>query len=215
MQKQWYYVISVTLIAVFLSSGFKNNENIHLNNLSAKNAVNENYQFDVITLHQYLSTSVNIPFIGRTFTGFKQALAQKESQGKYNKVNSLGYMGKYQFGATTLASVGLKDSLAFMSSPKLQEKAFKVLLSKNKWELREYIEKYEGTELNGILITESGILAAAHLGGVGSVKRFFKSGGTRIKKDAFGTSIENYLKSFSGYDTYSIPALKGAKVKSY
>ena len=41
--------------------------------------------------------------------------------------------------------------------------------------LKKEIEKYEGTILNGIHVTESGILAAAHLGGAGSVKKYFKN----------------------------------------
>ena len=47
-------------------------------------------------------------------------------------------------------------------------------------------------------ISESGILAAAHLGGQGSVKRYFKNG--RVFKDAYGTKITSYMKQFSGYD---------------
>jgi len=46
-------------------------------------------------------------------------------------------------------------------------------LSRNKWELKEEIEKFSGKIISGVKITESGILAAAHLGGPGSVKRFW------------------------------------------
>jgi len=38
-----------------------------------------------------------IPFVERDFVGFKEALAFKESQGEYTSVNTLGYLGKYQF----------------------------------------------------------------------------------------------------------------------
>ena len=40
----------------------------------------------------------NIPFLQNNFMGFKEAVAFKESQGKYRVVNTLGYLGKYQFG---------------------------------------------------------------------------------------------------------------------
>jgi hypothetical protein len=40
--------------------------------------------------------------------------------------------------------------------------------------------------VSGILVTESGILAAAHLGGAGSVKRYFKNNGEKYIKDAYG-----------------------------
>lgn len=214
MQKQWYYFITVTLIAAYLSLGFERKENINERLSFFDRIEGKNYDFDVITLHQFQKQNPRIPFTGKTFAGFKQELAFKESQGKYHKVNSLGYMGKYQFGMSTLATVGVYDSLRFINNPKLQERAFLALLSQNKWELRHIISKYEGKEINGILITESGILAAAHLGGVGSVKRFFKSGGERIKKDAYGTSILNYLKKFSGYDTSLIQAVQSAKVSN-
>ena len=44
----------------------------------------------------------NIPYLEKDFVGFKEALAFKESQGKYTAVNTFGYLGKYQFGKTTL-----------------------------------------------------------------------------------------------------------------
>jgi hypothetical protein len=43
----------------------------------------------------------------------------------------------------------------------MQEKAFVALLSKNKAILEDVIERYDGKVVNGVLITESGILAAA------------------------------------------------------
>jgi hypothetical protein len=36
--------------------------------------------------------------------------------------------------------------------------------------------------VSGIVVTESGILAAAHLGGAGSVKRYFKNNGENISR---------------------------------
>ena len=61
-------------------------------------------------------------------------------------------------------------------------------------------------------ITESGILAAAHLAGPGSVKKYLRSYGKEGFSDAFGTSIRYYMKKFSGYDTSSIKPLKKVKV---
>jgi len=45
---------------------------------------------------------VYTPNVDNAFIGFREALAFKESQGKYDKINTLGYMGKYQFGKSTL-----------------------------------------------------------------------------------------------------------------
>jgi hypothetical protein len=95
----------------------------------------------------------------------------------------------------------------------MQEKAFNALLAINKWELRHYIEKYNGKVIQGVTITESGLLAAAHLGGAGSVKKFLRSNGSRSIKDGYGTSIRSYMKRYAGYDTSLIEASKNARVK--
>lgn len=45
--------------------------------------------------------------------GFQQSLAARESQCRYYKVNTLGYLGKYQFGSETLKILGIRDTLTF------------------------------------------------------------------------------------------------------
>ena len=85
--------------------------------------------------------------------------------------------------------------------------------SRNKWILRRDIKWYVGHTIGGVKITESGILAAAHLAGPGSVKKFLRSGGTETFSDAFGTSIKYYLKRFKGYDTSFVEPNRKAKAK--
>ena len=199
MIKKWYFYTSLTVIIVFLSYSFKPLKMDTNEWFFTKNDDGIEYLFPSLEQEEY--TSLNIPFTGNFFIGFKEAIGFRESENKYKKVNSLGYLGKYQFGNETLRSIGIHDTQKFLRSPKLQEKAFVALLSKNKSILQDVIEKYDGKVINGILITESGILAAAHLGGAGSVKKFFRSNGRRYIKDAYGTSIRSYLKAFGGYDT--------------
>ncbi|GEC73310.1 hypothetical protein SAMN05443543_101158 [Flavobacterium flevense] len=199
MIKKWYFYTSLTVIIAFLSYSFKPLKLDTKEWFLRKNDNGIPYLFPSVKQEDY--TSLNIPFTGNLFIGFKEALGFRESQNKYKKVNSLGYLGKYQFGNETLRSIGIHDTDKFLKSPKLQEKAFVALLSKNKFILKDVIEKYDGKVVNGVLITESGILAAAHLGGAGSVKRYFKNNGKRQIKDAYGTSIRSYLKAFGGYDT--------------
>ncbi|HLF51913.1 MAG TPA: hypothetical protein VI621_06435, partial [Flavobacterium sp.] len=93
------------------------------------------------------------------------------------------------------------------------EKAFVALLAKNKWELKDEIEKYEGEIVGGVRVTESGILAAAHLGGAGSVKKFLKSNGKRKSRDSYGTSVKQYMRDFAGYETSGIVANNNARVR--
>ncbi len=154
----------------------------------------------------------NIPFIEKNFIAFKEALAFKESQGKYHVVNTLGYLGKYQFGATTLERFKIYDTEAFLRNPEQQEKAFKALCKVNKWILRKDIKRSVGRTINGIYITESGILAAAHLSGAGNVKKFLRSNGEIDFSDAYGSTIQAYLSLFAGYDVSTLKADRKATV---
>ena len=130
---------------------------------------------------------------------FLSAIGFRESGNRYDITNTFGYMGKYQFGKSTLKGLGYKVSKKeFLNNPDLQEEAMLSLLNHNKDKLQKYIDVYDGKTINGIYITESGILAAAHLGGQGSVRRYFKNG--KVFKDGYGTKITSYMSDFSGYD---------------
>jgi len=162
----------------------------------------------VLTEKESLPQNYNIPFVGNSFNGFKEAVAFKESQGNYNVVNTLGYLGKYQFGKSTLKRFKIHNTQLFLDTPELQEDAFIALCSVNKWILRKDIKRSVNKRINGIRITESGILAAAHLSGAGNVKKYLRSNGVERFKDAYGSSIQHYLKQFSGYNTSFIEANK-------
>ena len=129
---------------------------------------------------------------------FLDAMGYQESRNRYHIVNRYGYMGKYQFGKSTLRTLRIKVSRSeFLKDTLLQEEAMLKLLLHNKKRLQKYIDKYEGKVVHGILVTESGLLAAAHLGGQGSVKKWFRNG--RIRKDGNGVKITSYMKRFGGY----------------
>ncbi|ATA74922.1 conserved exported hypothetical protein [Capnocytophaga canis] len=158
----------------------------------------------VIPPESELKEQVTPPFIGRTFVGFKEALAYRESRGNYFVVNPFGYMGKYQFGKSALRFYGVTDTYEFLNSPEQQERLFTLSIKRNKWVLREEIDLFVGKKINGINITESGILAAAHLAGAQSVKQYFKRKGNYSFADANGTTLQNYLRNFADYDVTDI-----------
>tara|TARA_B100000683_G_scaffold251230_1_gene267012 strand:+ start:1599 stop:2189 length:591 start_codon:yes stop_codon:yes gene_type:complete len=130
---------------------------------------------------------------------FLDDIGFRESSGNYQAVNQFGYLGKYQFGRKTLNALGYKNisNREFLENEAMQEEAMYALLSHNKKILRRQIEKYHGKTINGILITESGILAAAHLAGPGNVKKFLRKG--YEFKDGNGTKMTSYLIKFSNY----------------
>jgi len=152
------------------------------------------------------------PKVDKLYIGFKEALAFKESRGNYRKVNSLGYLGKYQFGETTLNRIRIYDTQTFLNDPKLQEDAFYALCSLNKWILIRDIKRSVGKKINGVEITESGILAAAHLAGAGNVKKYLRSNGEQNAHDAYGSDVQQYMKKFAGYDTSFIKPVKNARL---
>ena len=138
-------------------------------------------------------------FHQKEFDRFLNDIGHRESSNDYTVTNKWGYMGRYQFGKSTLRGLGFKwTRKEFLNTPQFQEEAMLALLLHNKEKLQTYIDLFDGKEVNGVLITESGILAAAHLGGQGSVRRYFKNG--RVFRDANGTKITSYLHKFSGYD---------------
>ena len=205
MIKKCLFYAAIAIVVGFISQGFKPLDTQGQEWFFVTDSNNVSNVLPSPEVTDYVRSDA--PFTGKSFTGFKEAIAFKESQGQYKLVNSLGYIGKYQFGSSTLRAVGIHNNDHFLENPHLQEKAFIDLLTLNKKELQSEIKKFEGKCINNVLITESGILAAAHLGGAGSVKKFLNSNGKKIKKDAFGTSIISYLKKFSNYDTSCIHAL--------
>ena len=153
-----------------------------------------------------------LPKLGKSYIGFKEALAFKESRGDYKSINEYGYMGKYQFGKGTLNLLGVYNTQEFLNTPELQEATFYTNASRNKWILIRDIKRFVGKKINGVEVTESGILAAAHLAGPGSVKKYLRSYGAQMFNDAFGTSIKYYMKRFAGYDTSFIKPVKNPRV---
>ena len=211
MIKKRFYFLGLTLLIVVVSSGFitfetERVEGFHLsNNEIIKYHVPNQYENEDILMPK-------VPNVGKSFSGFAQKMAYKESRGILHLVNPYGYMGKYQFGRSTLRTVGIYDFQEFLRNAEWQDEAFKALIARNKWELRKEIQKYSGRIINGVEITESGLIAAAHLGGAGSVKKYLRSNGRNGFKDGFGTSLSSYIRKFSNYDISHIEADANAKV---
>ena len=119
----------------------------------------------------------------KTYTAFLDALGQRESGGNYNAENQFGYLGKYQFGELALRDIGYYtydgtsandwkpgfwtgkngvDSKAeFLANHSAQESAIRAYMTLQ-WQYMKKAWAYEGQVLNGVKITESGMLAGAH-----------------------------------------------------
>ncbi|MHB1146934.1 MAG: lysozyme family protein [Lutibacter sp.] len=192
---------SLLTVGIFISSFTKDKKDLNT-------AVYLTNEVTTVPTEKEISPIIksNIPFVSKSFDGFKEALAFRESGGRYDAVSSFGYLGKYQFGKSTLKRFDIYDVKLFLESPELQENTFMASCSLNKWILKDEIESKVGKKLNGIEITESGILAAAHLAGTGNIRQYLITNGRYKFKDAFGSSMQHYLKKFGGYDTSIIEA---------
>lgn len=158
----------------------------------------------------------------KSYDAFLDALGERESSGNYGAVNTLGFLGKYQFGELALIDVGYysadgtaandwhagawtgKDGIDskadFLGDPAAQESAIRAYM-KLQWQYLGDARAYEGQTVHGIKITESGLLAAAHLLGAGAVRDFLESDGKTVPGDAYGTPLAEYFTLFKGYDT--------------
>lgn len=127
--------------------------------------------------------------IGKT-DSLQETIAKRESGGDYTTKNRLGYLGAYQFGKPALEDLGywkkgtgwtgkngINSEEDFLESKEVQDVAYA------EWEplLRRYLDnkgalEYVGKQINGIDITESGLIMAAHLVGAGAVSRWLRGG---------------------------------------
>lgn len=203
------FILLVGSALIFLTSSFNSNTHIEV---SVPNSLKNTKEFFYGVGLTYPEPEAFIPYLSSGYIAFKEALGFRESQGDYSRVNSLGYMGKYQFGKSTLNHFGIEDHHCFLNDPAFQERVFHHNTSRNKWVLRNYINFYSGRVIDGVEITESGILAAAHLAGPGNVKKFLISWGKEDFKDAYGTSVSSYMKKFAGYDVSQVAMRKDPKL---
>ena len=161
----------------------------------------------------------------KSYEEFLNVLGKRESNNKYNIKNSIGYLGRFQMGELALidAKFYKKDNTnqndwkgswtakakkynvtsaeTFLKNPKAQDAAYESYL-KQQWKyIKNFnFEKAINTKINDNLVTKSGLLASAHLVGIGNVKKYLESNGRNIPKDAYGTSLEEYLTKFGGID---------------
>jgi hypothetical protein len=143
----------------------------------------------------------------KDYIAFRELLAIHESSGRYGVVNQFGFLGRYQFGKMRLTDLGLIDITGwrwglydekFLRDSKLQDATFAVHVAQHLRTIdRRYASKM-GAEIAGIPLTASGLVAAAHLVGMGAVAQMIRTG--NIPQDANGTTAIQYMKWMGGKD---------------
>ena len=162
---------------------------------------------------------------------YLESLATRESGPNYQSSKGK-YVGAFQMSPIALQTLGYMDEEGnwtgkdnvfttedFLNNKKVQDKAA-MSLAKTNWNIlnKEPIGEQDGMpvfakdlvgkEIQGVKVTESGLLGAAHLGGASSVSRMLKSGGKEMPVDGNDVPIINYLQTMGGKDVSRITGNK-------
>lgn len=112
--------------------------------------------------------------------------------------DSSKFWGLYQIGSNERKITGFGDipKNVFLNHPEIQDLCMIELLKYNKKYQQSYIDKYSGKIVDGILVTESGILALSQIGS-GSARKWLDEGSIP-EVDENGNSPRRMLK-MGGY----------------
>ena len=147
---------------------------------------------------------------------FRDALGSRESTDSYSAASG-SYIGRYQLGKSALIDIGFMDSegnwtekageyginsiQSFYDNPEVQDMAFDMYVDVQKSYIEHFeLDQYIGQEMNGVTITESGLIAAAHLIGIGGLRSALVKRDLMSEKDDNGTTAKEYMDTFGGYD---------------
>lgn len=180
----------------------------------------------MIVLSIVLSTGLS-GFATDEYEAFLDRLGYFESRNNYTVTNQFGYLGRWQIGKESLRDIGFLDSRGnwtalaqslgvnstqdFLNTPAAQDYAIR-LYDKKLWSYIQYLgdDQYIGAQFQGITVTMSGLVAAAHLVGAGGLHEMFMTGVE--KHDALGNSCLFYMSNLAGYD---ISGFLGADLSKY
>jgi hypothetical protein len=131
---------------------------------------------------------------------FMELVGEIESNNNYNVVNSFGMLGRYQFSPTTIRYLGFDVSQEeFLNNSVLQDSVMVAYIRYNHNHLNELIERYEGTERNGVVLTRAAILAGAHFAGTNGMRSYLVQNQTDGRRDAYGMTVRRYISHFQDF----------------
>ena len=109
MIKKSSYFLGIGILVLLVSSGFNSFkiEKLEGFHLEDGEAIAYHVPSEEEEVEETVENSIAVPYVGKTYAGFKQAMAYRESRGILHLVNPYGYMGKYQFGRSTLRTIGI------------------------------------------------------------------------------------------------------------
>jgi len=172
--------------------------------LAAQKAVYEQMAFDFDTAAQaevqtFKDAQAESETPETTMDSFMRKMAMSESSGDPNATITIDdgrtFTGLYQFGDARLSdyrkATGAKfTTQEFKEDEQLQQKVAD-------WHFADIEDAIDalGSEADGY--DRDGLMAVAHLGGVGGMKKYVRTKGQYNPSDALGTSLSDYYNKFS------------------
>lgn len=156
------------------------------------------------------------------YDDFLAALRHKESRGDYQAVNTLNFLGAYQFGEAALVDLGfvrpdrdlydndfgggftgkhgIRSVRDFLANPAVQDRAAREWMQ-IMWRYieAEGLRSYAWRDIGGVTLTPSGMLAATHLLGSGALREFVRSQGRADIRDPYGMPLRTYILDLGGF----------------
>lgn len=164
----------------------------------------------------------------QSLNAFLMALRMMESGGDYQSVNTLNFLGAYQFGEAALVDLGyvrpdsdlydnnysggwtgkggVDSAKEFLASKSVQDKAATAWVSLM-WHYieAEDLDRHAWTEVGGMELTPSGMLAASHLLGTYALQEYIESDGSADLRDPYGMPISTYVKRMADVEVPFAP----------
>lgn len=152
---------------------------------------------------------------GDRLAGYRSSLIGTESGGNLRAYNNevgsggaRGHGGRIQMGAARLEDAARAGVIPKMSPAEYARQPEAVQKRVEDWHFgdieqsidRNGLAKYIGQDVNGdgVPETRDGMVAVAHLGGQGGLRKFLTSGGAYDPADAYGTSLSDYAEIHAG-----------------
>jgi hypothetical protein len=157
---------------------------------------------------------------------FVNALGNRETRDRrdpYKVENTLGFIGRYQFGEAMLIDLGyykpkncvwygrgankndwqgewkrgIRDKQQFLNSPSVQNKAIVESFGLNLHYINSALRNDRRRHPSAKGVSLAGILAGAHLVGYQGAVAFITKG--EVQRDPYGVPITEYIKQFNRY----------------
>lgn len=188
MKKILIFIVC-SLFSFQLSSG-KLPERIETKQEQTKTNVKKSIEDLIVTLYKGESYNIN-DYIDSS--NYFKTIRFKESSNVHDTINQFGYLGWYQFGKSTLQTIGINCSKKeFLNDTILQNQAMTKLI---KWNIKRMYHNKVLNHIDNENITLEGALAMSHLLGHADAKRIILYDESIC--DANGTTGEKYNNLFN------------------